>query len=144
MSFFVKKTYPINQMKMKETEIKFNIEETKNLDECMNWVMGHMSSGPEGDNYLKEWLLKHEDEALMFHHGYGTFIRNTLELWHDGPAVQWFNEHGIYHADDMSSIIFVSLHRRENGNDINLDGQIKKYRDHWDKYDPNVNKGIRK
>jgi len=122
-------------------EMKYNIEETRNLDECMDWVKSHMCSGEEGDEYLKEWLSKPEDNAMMIHHGYGTFIRNTLELWHDGPAVSWFNEHGIFHADDISSIIFTSLHRRENGREINLDEQIDKYRKHWEKYDPKVNEG---
>lgn len=125
-------------------KMEFNIEETRNLDECMDWVKSYMCSGEKGDEHLKDWLLKSENEGLlMFHHGFGTFIRNTLKLWHDGPAVRWFNENGIYHADDMSSIIFKSLHRRENGNDIKLDEQIKRYRDYWNDVDPNVNKGIK-
>jgi hypothetical protein len=100
---------------------EFNIEKIRNLDECMNWVKSHMCSGEEGDEYFIKWSLKSEDEAMMVHHGYGTFIRNTLGLWHDGPAVAWFNKQGIFHADDISGIIFTSLHRRENGVDINLD-----------------------
>ena len=122
-------------------KLEFNIEETKNLDECMNWVKSHMCSAEEGDENLKEWLLKPENDAMLIHHGYGTFIRNTLKLWYDGPAVSWFNEHGIFHADDMSGIIFTSLHRREKGLEINLEKQIEKYRKHWDEFDPNVNKG---
>lgn len=122
--------------------MKFNIEETKNLDECMDWVMNHMSSGPEGEDFLKNWVSEPEDKALMFHHGYGTFIRNALELWQDGPAVAWFNTNGIYHPDDMSSIIFTSLHRRENETQINLGEQINKYRVFWNENDPKVNKGI--
>ena len=126
---------------MNNDKMKYNIDETRNLDECMNWVKGHMSSGPDGDEELKKWLLMPEDEAMMLHHGYGTFIRNTLKLWHDGPAVKWFNEHGIYHADDMSGIIFTSLHRRENGVDVNLEEQISMYRKHWERFDPKVNEG---
>ncbi|MEA3295886.1 MAG: hypothetical protein U9Q27_01965 [Patescibacteria group bacterium] len=41
----------------------------------------------------------------------------------------------------MSGIIFTSLYRRENGLEIDLDNQIKKYRKHWDKYEPRVNEG---
>jgi hypothetical protein len=128
---------------MKE-ELEFNIEETRNLDECMDWVESYMSSGPLGEDILLEWSQRNENEALLnLHHGMGTFIRNTLKLWDNGPAVKWFNENGIYHPDDMSSIIFVSLHRRINGEDIRLEDQIKKYREYWDKTDPNVNKGIK-
>jgi len=72
------------------------------------------------------------------------FIRNTLKLWFDGPTVKWFNEHGIYHADDISSIILQSTHRRNNKRSIDLEAQIKIYRDHWEKYDPKVNKGLMK
>lgn len=125
-------------------KLEFNIKETRNLDECMDWVKSHMCSGEEGDKELKKWLAKSENDAMMIHHGYGTFIRNTLKLWTDGPAVSWFNKQGIYHADDMSGIIFTSLHRRENGIDIDLEGQIKRYRDFWEEHAPNVNKGILK
>lgn len=124
-----------------DDKLEFNIEETRNLDECMDWVKTHMCSGEEGDEHFKEWLSKSEDDAMLIHHGYGTFIRNTLKLWHDGPAVAWFNSQGIFHADDMSGIIFISLHRRENGVEINLDVQIERYRKHWNKYCPEVNEG---
>lgn len=124
-----------------DNEMKYNIEETRNLDECMDWVKSHMSSGPEGDNEYIEWLDMPENDAMMLHHGYGTFIRNTLELWYNGPAVAWFNEQGIYHADDMSGIIFTSLHRKGNKKEIELDKQIKFYRDYWERVNPKVNEG---
>jgi len=125
-------------------KLEYNIEETRNLNECMDWVKSHMCSGEEGDEELKKWLAKSENDAMMIHHGYGTFIRNTFKLWTDGPAVSWFNNHGIYHADDMSGIIFTSLYRRENGIDIDLEGQIKRYRDFWEEHAPQINKGILK
>lgn len=125
-----------------DEEIKFNIEETRNLAECITWVKSHMCSGPNGDEDFFVWLNLPEDNAIVnIHHGYGTFIRNTLKLWDDGPAVKWFNSQGIYHADDMSSIIFTSLHRNENKKSIDLEKQIKRYRDHWEKYDKKVNDG---
>jgi hypothetical protein len=123
-------------------KLEFNIEETRNLDECMQWVKSHMCSSEKGDEYFKECLLKSEADAMiMIHHGYGMFIRNTLQLWHSGPAVAWFNSQGIFHADDMSGIIFTSLHRKENNLEINLDEQISRYRKHWEKCDPRVNEG---
>ena len=128
-------------LKKMDNKLEFNIEETRNLDECMDWVKSHMCSSEEGDEYFTEWLSRPEDNAMLIHHGYGTFIRNTLQLWHSGPAVAWFNSKGIYHADDMSGIIFTSLHRRENGIEINLDAQISKYRKHWEEIDPRVNEG---
>ena len=127
-----------------DDKLVFNIEETRNLSECMQWVADYVSSGPEGEDELTKWLAREETDAMLgAHHGFGTFIRNTLELWYDGPAVSWFNTNGIYHADDMSSIIFTSLHRSKNGKEINLETQIKHFRDYWDKTDPIVNGGIK-
>ena len=126
-------------------KLEYNIEETRNLDECLTWVKGHMCSGPDGEDHFKEWCALDEDEAIATVHsmlsGYAMFIRNTLKLWHDGPAVKWFNSHGIYHADDMSGIIFTSLHRQQNDKEVGVPGQIKHYRDYWDKVEPKVNDG---
>lgn len=125
-------------------KLEFNIEETRDLSECMTWVENYMCSGPEGKDPFKEWLKKEESNAVLgLHHGFGTFIRNTLQLWHDGPAVKWFNERGIYHADDMSSIIFTSLYRDRNRKGIHLQDQIDHYREYWEKTNPDVNKGIK-
>ncbi len=35
----------------------------------------------------------------------------------------------------MSGIIFTSLHRKVNDKDIKLEEQVKKYWNHWKKYD---------
>jgi len=134
--------YLIKKMKMIDAEIKYNIKETRNLNECMEWVKGYMSSGPDGEDYFVKWMRYDETTALVScHHGFGTFIRNTFELWSKGPAVKWFNDRGIYHADDMSAIIFTSLHRRENKKYTMVNKQIKHYRAHWELHDPKVNKG---
>ena len=37
-----------------------------------------------------------EDKFLAgFHHGFGTWLHNTLELWHGSPLAKHFNELGI-------------------------------------------------
>jgi hypothetical protein len=46
---------------------------------------------------------------------------------------QWFNLIGISHADDMSSIISASFHRKLNGKPILLEQQVKFYQNYWKK-----------
>jgi hypothetical protein len=84
-----------------------------------------------------------EDEFLgQTHHGFGTGLRNGWGLWSGSVLAKWFNERGIYHADDMSGIILTSSYRKASGVDIDLEGQIKNYRDFWEEHSPDVNKGI--
>jgi hypothetical protein len=84
-----------------------------------------------------------EDEFLGHtHHGFGTGLRNGWGLWTGSVLAKWFNEKGIYHADDMSGIILTSCYRKGTGKDIDLEGQIKFYRDFWEENQPDVNKGI--
>jgi hypothetical protein len=81
-----------------------------------------------------------EDEFLgSTHHGFGTELRNSWGLWTGSVLAKWFNEKGIYHADDMSGIILASFHRSANSVPIDLAGQIKHYRDFWEANNPDVN-----
>jgi len=120
---------------------ELNTEKCIDLDSCIEWVI-ESQGGLEG---FMDWTRLTEHDALILaHHGFGMWLRNTLELWFDGPPVKYFNEIGIYHADDMSGILLTSIHRKYHNQDINLDSQIKYYRDFWEKHNPNINKGILK
>jgi len=121
---------------------EYNIEDCVDLDSCIKWIEDHSQADPKDS--FSDWIKLDEDSALsQSHHGFGTWLRNTLGLWHDGPPVKYFNDLGIYHADDMSGIILTSLHRKFNNKDINLDEQVKHYIEYWEKVDPNVNKGMK-
>ena len=114
-----------------------DITKCVDLDSCIEWILNNSV-----DSQVKEWSDLSEDDALsQAHHGFGTFLRNTLGLWHDGPPVKYFNNLGIYHADDMSGIILTSLHRKLNDKDFELDKQVKHYIDYWEEHNPEVNKG---
>lgn len=110
------------------------------LDTCIKWVNDIHS---EQSEYID---IIHRDEDTFLgrvHHGLGQWIRNNLGLWtKDSPAGKWFNKNGIYHPDDMSSIILLSAYRTYHNQDIKLDEQIKHYRDFWEERAPEVNKGI--
>lgn len=80
-----------------------------------------------------------EDAWLgMTHHGTGTHMRNVWNLWGANDDLSkhlhdWFVARGIVHADDMSGIIFRSIHRHVRGTQIQLDAQIEYYQNFWRK-----------
>ena len=116
-----------------------DIKDCIDLESCIQWILDY---NLENDDFIK-WLAEEERHAIAsIHHEYGRTLRNTLRLWYDGPPVKWFNEHGIYHADDMSAIILKATHRKCNNVPFDLDEEIQFYRDYWEKTDPKVNKGL--
>ena len=99
---------------------------------------------------FKGWgALKEIDAVTRAHHGLGAGIRNEWKLWYnkDDPneklseLAAFFRDLGIWHADDMSSIILTTLHRLVNNRPIDLDGQVQKYIDYWinEKNNPDAN-----
>lgn len=99
---------------------KENLDEIKEMDEGSFGASVHMSNGMQ--------------------------IRNAWHLWwydgHDYPdawpaekpkIVEYFNSIDIVHADDMSGIIMDSFHRSLRGEDLDIEGQVKKYHAHWKK-----------
>jgi hypothetical protein len=116
----------------------------QDLDECFEFLQSRVVD-------YKSFIREEEKTAtIRAHHGLGRWLRNTLGLWADlvkdpeerSPLAKWFNERGIFHPDDMSSIILTSWHRHLNNKDIELKKQIKRYRGHWLNVDPKVNQGM--
>jgi len=77
------------------------------------------------------------------HHIGGQFIRNSWNLWwyedhgfDDWPKekpklIEFFNNMGIVHADDISGIILTCFYRELKHKPYELEKQIKMYQDHW-------------
>jgi len=84
------------------------------------------------ENHSK-WLKTPEDAAVvMTHHGLGMTTRNEWGLWsEDGPLLKNMQEMGFTHPDDMSSAILLCTHRKMNGKPLDVEGQIKYYKDYW-------------
>lgn len=112
------------------------IKDCVNLDTAMEWL-----SELAG---FKDWLNETEDTAVIsYHHTLGRSVRNDLNLWVQESIMSiYFQGYGIYHADDMSSIILTSLHRKYNHKPIDLQKQIDRHIEYWENTDPSVNKGI--
>jgi len=79
------------------------------------------------------WINSEENDALAeAHHSLGQNIRNAWGLWDENSVLHlWFKENGIWHPDDMSSIILTCFHREKNGKKWKLKKQIKFYKKFW-------------
>lgn len=84
----------------------------------------------EWSDSLKIKFKNSPKSDLVFYGGMG--LRNAWELWPGRNKLsKYFKKLGIYHPDDMSSIIIESFHRQLNGEPILLDQQIKMYLEYW-------------
>jgi len=73
-----------------------------------------------------------EDQFVgEYHFGTGLAIRNNWNLWQGSRLSRYFHRKGIKHPDDMSGIILTSFHRQLTGKEIDLDGQIKEYKQNY-------------
>lgn len=107
-----------------------NIEIPNTLEECLKQLM---KQNKKED--LAKWSKTSEDNATSsIHFTTGMNLRNNWKLWDKtSPLSKYFKTIGIVHADDMSGIILTSLYRTLNGKDIDLESQVKYYRDYWTK-----------
>lgn len=72
-----------------------------------------------------EYIGNHPEDTEGFYFSIGMEMRIKWRLWYDSELVKWFNERGIFHADDMCTIILTSFGRWLNDKDILLEEQIK-------------------
>lgn len=76
-----------------------------------------------------------EENVVAYHHSLGRTLRNKWLLWvPDSTLSKHFNELGIHHADDMSSIILMTLHRILNKKPVKLKEQIEHHQEYWRRY----------
>lgn len=114
-----------------------------NLDDAISIIK---RSTPDEELESIKAMTENKFSSLA-HFGFGMGIRNKWHLWwsidlaeqyrdknypQTKPAiVEFFNNLGIYHADDMSGIIVTTFYRDIAGIDINLDEQVQRYIDFW-------------
>lgn len=75
-----------------------------------------------------------ENDIVEYHFSIGMHLRNNLLRHHkqSKKITDYFNSIGIYHYDDMSSIILTSYHRHLNDQGLRLNAQLKKYIEYWE------------
>ena len=103
----------------------------KTLDDAVNQLI----EDNRGNDELKDLLAKGESSFVgHLHFSGGINMRNDWGFWnYENPSdlAKWFNARGIYHADDMSGIIYRTFYRRLKGEEERLDEQIQNIRQHW-------------
>lgn len=80
----------------------------------------------------KDYIKSTKDGGEL-HFSLGMWLRNNWNLWRGGPMVDFFKEHGIWHADDMSAIILCSYTRMLKNEDVKFEEQVQFYKDYWAK-----------
>lgn len=77
----------------------------------------------------KEFTAKSEERVIgVYHMGLGLWMRNNWGLWRGSRLSSYFNELGVTHPDNMSSVIITSYHRHLNGKDLKLEEQLRSYK----------------
>jgi len=96
----------------------------KDLDEAINYFENKWTN-QEKDEFIK-------DSLKNVHFSVGMWIRNNwIHGQRDTLLVRYFNKIGIFHPDDMSSIILTSLYRKLTNKPIDLNKQIEFYKEYW-------------
>lgn len=128
------------QGQSKEDEAKYKLTPTLSIEfETGVYVPKDLEdSFKELDKMLTKELREDirkgkESELFRFHHGFGTWLRNNWGLWKGLRLAKWFNGKGVFHPDDMSSIVLKSYWRRLNDKPLELEEQVKYYADYWKK-----------
>jgi hypothetical protein len=115
----------------------------KTLDEAVMYLLQLVHRNDKHEQILEPFKDDERGFLAQLHHFVGRNLRNEWFLWwfedhnydtwpKEKPAiVQHFNDMEIVHADDMSGIILTSLYRKYFNKERDLEGQIKKYHDHW-------------
>lgn len=68
-----------------------------------------------------------EEDMVYDYRGLHDWIQNFW-LWEGSELKKWFNNRGIEHKPDMTSVIMVSFYRNLNNEPINLENQVEGYK----------------
>lgn len=86
--------------------------------------------------FIEDFKKAGKGGPIEEHFGLGLWMRNNWGLWGGSRLAKYFRSIEINHPDDMSGIILTSYQRKLNGLPIELDAQVKEYKDFWKKQKP--------
>jgi len=73
-----------------------------------------------------------EREAIAdAHFAIGMFMRNEWGLWAGSRLSEYFNAAGLFHPDDISSVVLKALWRKQNHLAFDLRAEIRYYQQYW-------------
>ena len=81
---------------------------------------------------IQEIQSQPEDYMALYHFSFGMFIRNQWVRHGDGRLTGFFRNYGIYHPDDISSLILRTYWCYKNELPLNLDERVEEYKIHWE------------
>ena len=107
----------------------------ENLEDCHNELDRGLSRAAKRLLAADPDKLTKLQRRVLFcsldHFSLGMWMRNNWGLWQKGPLAKYFNELGIYHPDDMSSIIMDSYIAKLRGERYDIDEAISTYHRYW-------------
>lgn len=75
--------------------------------------------------------LPEDIATIRLHFTLGLYMRNHWGLWGTSKLKRYFEALGVFHPDDMSTIILKSYHRYLNDKPLALDSQVQYYQKFW-------------
>lgn len=75
--------------------------------------------------------LPEDIATIRLHFTLGLYMRNHWGLWGSSKLKRHFEALGVFHPDDMSTIILKSYHRYLNDKPLALDSQVQYYQRFW-------------
>jgi hypothetical protein len=112
-----------------------NIKTPKSFDEAVKQLVDYMiEKAKEGDVLA---TMNASKMTTRLHFGFGRQLRNSWHLWEENDLTKDFNSKGIFHADDMSSLIITAAVTIFQGKPFDFIKEAAEYWKHWIMYDPN-------
>ncbi len=111
----------------KKTPREVSVYIPKDLEDCFAQLDKLLSPKDR-----EEFRNKPEDDLILYHHGFGTGLRNDWQLWGESRLQKYFAAMGVPHPESISMIILTSYWRRENHQEIKLEEQIARDRAAWE------------
>ena len=98
-----------------------------NLSEAVTMLLQELP-----DNVKNDFKDRPENEAVLkLHMSTGMWIRNSWIRHGNKSLSEEFQQLGIRHPDDMSSIILTTAHRKLNNMSLNVSQQVQHFKDYW-------------
>ena len=102
-------------------------EQPQSIEDSLNYFEKNWST-----NEKSTFKQQPENFAVsQLHMSVGLWIRNNWIRKDNNSLIEEFHKIGVYHPDDISSIILTSLHRKLNNKNLKLEEQTKYYINYW-------------
>ncbi len=106
----------------------------KELPDALETLISEMITNTTEDQ-KREIRQAPAAEVMVDHFGAGLALRNGVLNQKNSEVRKYMMRKGLFAPDDLSTIVLLSAVRSIRGEPIDLEGQIKGYREFWEKLD---------